>query len=108
MLTGTGLRHVRKDLDLTCAQLADLCCVHVTTVSRWEAQISGEIHAEGFGSHVLLILDAIHKRYAQDRSKVSAQIRDAIQRGGPIGGVYRMLQIYYAKDPPQAPLLAAK
>ncbi len=93
LLTGSDLQRVRAALGLMRHEMAAVLCVHLVTLTRWEARERDALPIEGFPRVVLSALkDRVRReRQAGEAREVGRAISQALLRDGHLTALRELI-----------------
>jgi hypothetical protein len=98
-LTGADLQRVRAALGLMRHEMAAVLCVHLVTLSRWEARDHQALPIEGYPRVVLTVLkDRVRReRRAGEAREVGRAITQALLRDGRLDALLELIRFAAAR-----------
>lgn len=97
-MTGARVRAVRVALGLDPARFSQLLGVHSSTVYRWEAAGESAPRIEPLQRQILAVAEQV-----SSREGAGSSVLDGLLLGGPMLGLYRLLEFAYGETRQSGP-----
>ena len=97
MITGNEIKEIREQLEMSRTLFAQLMGVHLSSVARWEKQVSAPVKVDPLHLRLLLVLQT-EVAYREPVELANILVH-ALATGGTLYGLYELLRHVYEESP---------